>query len=145
MRYLLDANALIALCWSSHQHHESAIRWFSAHNTQGWSTCAFTQAAFVRVSLQPVFSGQAVSSSDIVEVLRLNTSQAQHSYLPIDFDMCQVYSACTGGIAGHRQVTDAWLLTAAIKHHAKLVSFDSGIASLLATTSERAAHLHLLK
>ena len=51
--------------------------------------------------------------------------------------------SCTGGLRGHRQITDAWLLTLAMRNQVKLVTFDGGIAQLLATTEERAQHLHL--
>ena len=32
---------------------------------------------------------------------------------------------CTGGLFGHGQITDACLLTAAARHSAKLLAFDS--------------------
>jgi uncharacterized protein len=49
----------------------------------------------------------------------------------------EVLSVCTGGLVGHRQVTDAYLLALAIKNKHKLVTFDSGIKQLLATDKER--------
>ena len=51
---------------------------------------------------------------------------------------------CTGGLLGHRQVTDAWLLALAIRHKVKLLTFDSGIRQLLATPQERQQHLSIL-
>lgn len=139
--YLLDANALIALCWNKHAHHESALAWFKNHATKGWATCAWTQAAFVRVILQPAFSGEALQADSIVELLVRTTAHPKHRYLHINFEMRAVQEACTGGLLGHRQITDAWLLTTAIRHRTKLVTFDSGLASLLATPAERAAHI----
>ena len=143
--FLLDVNALVALCWSSHEHHASALSWFKVHAKQGWATCAFTQAAFVRVILQPACSGEPLQANRVIELLAGTTGHAQHRYLQIDFDMRRVQQACTGGLLGHRQITDAWLLTTAIRHDARLVTFDRGIASLLATQAERTAHLVLLK
>ncbi len=144
-RFLLDANVLIALCWSNHVHHSAAHSWFKGHAAQGWASCAFTQSAFVRVILQPAFSGSAMQAGEVVKLLALNTAHAKHHYLSIDFDMRAVQTACTGGLLGHRQITDAWLLTTAIRHQTKLVTFDAGIGSLLATPAERAAHLTVLK
>ena len=143
--FLLDANTLIALCWSGHDHHVSALAWFKTHARQGWATCALTQAAFVRVILQPAFSGQSLLAAGIVELLARSTAHPQHHYCSIDFDMRAVQAACTGGIQAHRQITDAWLLATAIRHQAKLVTFDAGIASLLATKAERSAHVTLLR
>lgn len=143
MSYLLDANALIALGWPAHEHHERMIRWFKAHARHGWATTALTQAAFVRIISQPAFSGRAIGVSEIAEVLLRNTAHPRHRFLALDFGIEQVLGCCTGGLRGHRQITDAWLLTLAVRNEARLVTFDSGIAQLLATAAERERHLHL--
>ena len=56
----------------------------------------------------------------------------------------EVAGLCTGGLMGHRQVTDAYLLALAIKNNCKLVTFDSGLEQLLATAPERRAHIELV-
>ena len=145
MRALLDANALIALSWVQHKHHESMQDWFKKNARFGWSTCAFTQAAFVRVLLQPAFSGSALQVDEVVELLALTTAHAQHRYLSIDFSIRDVQVVCTGGLFGHRQITDAWLLTAAARSGHSLVTFDQGVASLLATPKERQKYLTVLQ
>lgn len=142
--YLLDANALIALCWPAHEHHPRMLAWFKAHATQGWATCALTQGAFIRVVMQPAFSGPAaakITVSDAAELLLRNTSHAQHRFVSLDFGFADVMAICAGGLYGHRQITDAWLLTAAVKNGMKLLTFDAGIASLLGTRDERQAHI----
>ena len=58
--------------------------------------------------------------------------------------IAEVAGLCTGGLVGHRQVTDAYLLALAIKRKCKLVTFDSGLRQLLATEHERALHVELL-
>ena len=143
MSYLLDANALIALGWPAHEHHERMIRWFKAHARHGWATSALTQAAFVRIISQPAFSGQALRVGEIAEVLLRNTAHPRHRFLSLDFGIEAVLGLCTGGLRGHRQITDAWLLTLAMRNQSKLVSFDGGIAQLLATAQERERYLHL--
>lgn len=145
MRYLLDANALIALCWSAHVHHGTALAWFKTHAKHGWASCALTQAAFVRVILQPAFSSLTMHPSEVIELLARNTAHPQHNYLAIDFDMRAVQTVCTGGLLGHRQITDAWLLATAVRHQVKLVTFDAGVNTLLASPAERASHLLVLK
>jgi toxin-antitoxin system PIN domain toxin len=144
LSHLLDVNALIALGWTQHEHHETMARWFRAHARDGWATCAFTQAAFVRVIAQPAFSGQAIGIGEIVELLLRNTSHPKHRLVPLDFGFEQVIGRCTGGLLGHRQVTDAWLLALAIRHGMKLLTFDSGVAQLLASAKERQLHLSIL-
>ena len=136
---------MVALCWSSHEYHASALGWFREHAKQGWATCAFTQAAFVRVILQPAFSGEPLQANQVIELLARTTAHPKHRYCEMDFDLRRVQEACTGGLLGHRQITDAWLLTTAIRHDVRRVTFDPGIASLLATPAERTARLALLK
>jgi uncharacterized protein len=141
---LLDANALIALCWPRHQHHEAAFAWFSRNARHGWATCAFTQAAFVRIVSQPSFAGQSIGIGEVAELLRLNTQHAGHRLLTIDFGFDEVLRRCTGGLFGHRQITDAYLLTLAARSDARLVTFDGGIEQLLATPEERKQHVRVL-
>jgi hypothetical protein len=142
--YLLDANALIALAWTQHEHHEPVSRWFKTHAGGGWATCTLTQAAFVRVVAQPAFAGRAIGIADIAELLFVNIDHPKHRFLALDFGFEHVMGSCTGGILGHRQITDAWLLAAAIRHRVKLLTFDTGIKQLLATDAERRRHLALL-
>lgn len=138
---LLDANALIALCWPAHEHHERMRNWFGAHARSGWATCAFTQAAFVRVVSQPAFAGRALPVAQVSELLMHNTAHKHHRFLSAAADLAAVLATCTGGLVGHRQVTDAWLLTTAAQHRMKLLTFDVGVPALLATDAERQRHL----
>lgn len=144
MSYLLDANALIALAWPAHEHHATVLRWFERHAADGWSTNAFTQAAFVRVVSQPAFAGRSLAIADVAESLMRNVAHPKHRFLPLDFGFEEVLGTCSGGILGHRQITDAWLVTCAARHGSKLVTFDTGIEQLLASPSERTRHLLVL-
>jgi uncharacterized protein len=141
MGHLLDANALIALCWPAHEHHEVMVAWFKKNARRGWATCALTQAALVRISLQPAFAGRSITVADVAALLTQNTAHSQHEFLPLDFEFETVRKQCTGGLWGHRQITDAWLLTAAIRHGHKLLTLDRGLSALLATDQERKAHV----
>jgi uncharacterized protein len=146
--YLLDANVLIALFWPPHSQHEHAFDWFQRevqHRDEAlWCTCAFTQAAFVRVVAQPAFHSPIVSVGEASTLLTRNLALASHRYLPTTLEFVDVLKHCSGGVVGHRQITDAWLL--AIAHHAgaKLVSFDKRLHTLLASEDERKRDLIVL-
>ena len=144
MSHLLDANALIALGWPTHEHHPRMISWFRQYARAGWASTAFTQAAFVRIVSQPAFAGRSIAVGEVAELLLRNTAHAKHRLVALDFGFADVWAACTGGILGHRQITDAWLLTAAIHSGMKLLTFDAGIAQLLASAQERSKHLTVL-
>lgn len=145
MSHLLDANALIALAWPAHEHHAIMLRWFERHAASGWSTNALTQGAFVRVVSQPAFAGRSLAIAEVADSLLRNVAHTKHRFLALDFGFEEVLGICSGGILGHRQITDAWLLACAVRHQAKLVTFDAGIEQLLAKPAERQKHIALLK
>jgi uncharacterized protein len=144
MSWLLDANALIALGWPPHEHHTAMQRWFKNHAGEGWATTAVTQSAFVRIVSQPAFSGRVIGVTQVAELLLRNTAHPHHRLMAMDFGFEQVLGCCTGGLFGHRQITDAYLLATAARHKAKLVTFDQGIRDLLATDMERERLLRVL-
>jgi hypothetical protein len=143
--WLLDANALIALGWPAHEHHAAMQRWFKRRAAEGWATTAVTQSAFVRIVSQPAFSGRVISVPQIAELLLRNTAHPKHRLLAMDFGFEQVLGCCSGGLYGHRPITDAYLLATAARHGARLVTFDSGIAQLLATEPERERLLSVMR
>lgn len=142
--HLLDANALIALGWPAHEHHEAMQGWFAAHARGGWATSALTQAAFVRIISQPAFSGRAIGVGEVAELLMRNVAHARHELVALDFGFEEVLGCCSGGVVGHRQIADAYQLTAAVRRRIRLLTFDAGIRQLLATDAERDRHVTLL-
>ena len=143
--FLLDVNVLIARIYEDHLHHSSIKRWFDSGAQKTWATCGFTQSAFLRICSQRAFQSDPLSIGQLRELLSHNTRHLSHRYLPINVMADDVFEVCSGGLVGHRQVTDAWLLTIAVKSHAKLVTFDEGLESLLATPSERSRSILTLR
>jgi toxin-antitoxin system PIN domain toxin len=143
--HLLDVNALIALIWEEHQFHDTMATWFARHAKRGWATCAITQSGFVRVMNPPGLTNPVRTMAELAEALKQNLMHPGHELLPLDFDFAEVLARCSGGVVGHRQVTDAYLLAAAMRAGMKLLTFDSGVGSLLASDAERAAHVERLR
>ncbi len=125
---LLDVNVLLALAWPSHLHHETAHRWFTAHHTAGWATCPMTQCAFVRISMNPRYSGHSEGPVRAAALLERVVEIPFHEFWADDlpFSAQEVPKA---GITGHRQITDAYLLGLAAHHDGKLVTLDRGISA----------------
>jgi uncharacterized protein len=143
--HLLDVNALIALLWEDHPFHDTMAPWFARYANAGWSTCAITQSGFVRVMNQPALAQHGRTLAELAKNLAHNLAHPAHRRLALDFDLADVMACCTGGVVGHRQVTDAYLLTAAMRTKMKLLTFDAGIGALLASDAERRAHLTVLR
>lgn len=124
---LLDVNALVALAWDSHVHHVRVREWFAANASQGWATCPITESGFVRVSANPKVLPHPIAVADARRVLAALRGAAGHRFLVDDVSLAD---GDVPTIAGHRQVTDAHLLTLARRQGVRLVTFDSAIGAL---------------
>ena len=124
---LLDVNALVALAWDSHVHHAAMRAWFQANRDAGWATCPVTEAGFVRVSANRRALPAAISVDAARGVLAAMRGVGEHRFLSNDVSPCD---ADVPPLAGHRQVTDAVLLTLARRNGLRLVTFDAGAAAL---------------
>lgn len=124
---LLDVNALVALAWDSHVHHEAVRAWFAAKGSDGWATCPVTESGFVRVSSNPTALPSVITVEAARGVLSALREIAGHRFL---VDDVSITDHDVPPIVGHRQVTDAQLLTLARRHGTRLVTFDAGIAAL---------------
>jgi len=124
---LLDVNALVALAWDSHVHHVAMRAWFAARSADGWATCPVTESGFVRVSSNPKALPSFVAVEAARGVLSALRNVGVHSFLADDVSLTD---PDVPPLVGHRQVTDAHLLTLARRHGTSLVTFDAGIAAL---------------
>ena len=121
MRYLLDANVLIALTVQEHEHHERAGIW--ASTVDSFATCPLAEGALVRFLVR--LGESAITAVEVIQRIR-NLPAAEFwpdsiSYADIDL----------GHVVGHKQVTDAYLVSLARSHAATLATLDEGLASLL--------------
>ena len=124
---LLDVNALVALAWDSHVHHAAVRAWFTANSANGWATCPITESGFVRVSSNPKVLPNAIATSTAREVLAALRRAPGHRFLGDEVSMVDDDVPL---VSGHRQVTDAHLVTLARRHGVGMVTFDAGLAAL---------------
>ena len=124
---LLDVNALVALAWDSHVHHAVIRRWFAENSSSGWATCPITESGFVRVSCNPKVLPSAIGVEAARGVLSALRAVEGHAFL---VDDVSIGDADFPRVSGHRQVTDAHLLTLARRHGRSIVTFDAALATL---------------
>lgn len=132
---LLDVNVLIALMWPAQEAHGRAVAWLRNNHKMGWATCPFTETAVVRILSNPAFSKQALSPGEAEEVLAANLKHSSHRFWAADIDYASAISPFSQSIAGHKQVSDAYLLGLAIHRRGKLVTLDQRIRAMLAEGS----------
>jgi toxin-antitoxin system PIN domain toxin len=142
---LLDVNALIALLWSGHPHHLACRRWFEQTYTQGWATCAISEAGFVRVVSSPAFAARNATVHEAIEMLkRLKASVSGHSFWNDDLSLEALADHWQPPL-GNKQVTDAYLLSLAVEKKGRLVTLDQAITSLAERANFASAALLVLK
>lgn len=124
---LLDVNALVALAWDSHIHHMRIREWFAEYAAQGWATCPITESGFVRVSTNPKVFPSPIGMADARRVLKALKAIGEHRFL---VDDVAVTDDDVPTIVGHRQVSDAHLLTLARRRGVRLVTFDAAVRTL---------------
>jgi uncharacterized protein len=141
---LLDVNVLIALLWPPHEAHARAQRWFAQNARHGWATCAMTQAGFVRIVSNPIFSRSAVSPRDALEVLSGSLQHPAHHFWTEDIGVTEALAHFGRRLLGHQQITDAYLLGLAIQKKGRLATLDASLSSLLSDQSAARSRLVLL-
>jgi uncharacterized protein len=118
--YLLDANVLIALTVQEHEHHQRATTW--ASTIDRFATCPIVEGALVRFLVR--LGESAVTATKVIQRIRdLPTCEFwpdSISYADIDLQH----------VVGHRQVTDAYLVSLARSRAAALATFDEALVSL---------------
>jgi uncharacterized protein len=116
--YLLDANVLISLTVADHEHHERASAW--ASGVARFAVCPVVEGALVRFLIR-VGESAAVAQ----HVLR-----AVHALPACEFwtDSLSYAGADLGHVRGHRQVTDAYLVSlAAARPDAVVATLDEAL------------------
>jgi len=128
---LLDVNVLIALSWPAHESHSLVQNWFSTTGAKAWATCPFTQAAFVRIVSNPIFSPDAVTPNEAIEILGANMGHRGHRFWKDDVDFPSAVEPFRKNLTGHRQVTDAYLLGLVVKNHGRLATLDRRLGAVV--------------
>lgn len=128
---LLDVNVLIALMWPAHEGHQRAQNWFGQNAGEGWATCPFTQAGFVRIVSNPAFSRDAVTPKEAMSILAATMRHKAHQFWADEIDVISAAWPYAEQLSGHQQVTDAYLLGLARHKKGKLGTMDRAVLELL--------------
>ena len=135
--HLLDVNVLIGLAWPQHVHHAQAHNWFEEEGAKQWATCPLTQLAFVRISSNTKVIPEAVSPREAMAMLVRIVALPGHAFWEDSLNPVEAPLFQSLALMGHRQVTDAYLLSLAQRRGGKLATFDAGIANLIPSGSRR--------
>jgi toxin-antitoxin system PIN domain toxin len=117
---LAEGNVLVALTVAEHVHHGSALGWFESSEAT-LATCPFTEGTLLRFLVREGLPADDAAS--VLEAIR----QPWHRFWPdaIPYDRSHL-----GGVIGHRQITDAYLVALARHNGGRVATLDRGLAAL---------------
>lgn len=118
--FLADGNLLVALTVDDHIHHEVALRWFEDAQPD-LATCPITEGTLLRFLMR-----EGSSAADAIAVLDAMRDRPWHRFWP---DAIPFEAAHLGGVIGHRQVTDAYLVALSSHHRGRVATLDKGLAA----------------
>lgn len=138
---LLDINVLVALAWPNHIHHARAHAWFRGIRDKGWATCPITESGLVRVSSNVRVIPDARTPSEAVALLEKIRRLPGHRFWVDDVSPADSAAGPFARVVGYRQVTDAHLLTLALRNSGSLATFDRGVAELVPPGASQSVEL----
>ncbi len=124
---LADGNLLVALTVEDHVHHRAALAWFD-RTEPDLATCPITEGTLLRFLIR-----EGWKAPDAVAVLDVLRSSPWHRFWPAELPY---EGGQLGGVIGHRQVTDAYLVALASHHGGPIATFDRGLAALHGDAAE---------
>jgi toxin-antitoxin system PIN domain toxin len=125
--YLVDSNVWVALAYSRHEHHTTAVRWFEMVNDAESCFCRFTQLTFLRLLTNSRVMGIDVRSgseawTDYDEL----ANDIRVSFVEKGFGLDAALRGLTmSSRASHRLWPDAYLGALSIVKGMQVISFDS--------------------
>ena len=137
--YLLDVNVLIALLDPMHIHHARAHVWFDT--VAAWASCALTQNGFLRIVSHPRYANPLASPAEAVPVLADFCARADHRFFNDDTTLLDPATVDADRLLSSGQVTDSYLLALAVKHGARLATFDKRLVTSAVHGGDAARHV----
>jgi toxin-antitoxin system PIN domain toxin len=126
--FLLDVNVLIALLDPMHIQHARAHAWF-ADTVTAWASCALTQNGFLRIVSHPRYANPLASPGEAMPVLAEFCARPDHRFWSDDISLLDAAAVDAGRLLSSSQVTDSYLLALAVKHGARLATFDKRLVT----------------
>jgi hypothetical protein len=138
--WLLDVNVLLALLDPIHPQHAVAHAWF-ATTRLSWASCNLTQNGALRVMSHPRYANAVASTAQAAELLMDLCNQPGHVFWPADLSLLDSPLVDRDRLLQSGQVTDSYLLALAVKHGARLATFDKRLVTGAVHGGEAARHV----
>lgn len=138
--WLLDVNVLLALLDPIHPQHAVAHAWFATARGS-WASCNLTQNGALRIMSHPRYANAVASTALAAELLMELCHQPGHAFWPADLSLLDSPLVDRERLLHSGQVTDSYLLALAVKHGARLATFDKRLVTSAVRGGEAARHV----
>ena len=131
MKLLPDINVWLALSFSGHPHHQTALRWFDKVPSEAAAFCRMTQQGYLRLASNPkVFGSDAMTLSKAWNAFDLLMSDERVCFSDEVAGIESEWRRHTGKAGFSTKIwNDAYLAAFATMARAQLVTFDRGFES----------------
>ena len=128
MKFLPDINVWLALTFSGHPHHASALAWFDSAPPESCAFCRMTQQGFLRLASNPkVFLSDALTLPRAWKAYDALLGDERICFCEEPPGIEIEWRSLTGKSAFSTKIwNDAFLAAFAISSTLKLVTFDHG-------------------
>lgn len=123
-RFLLDVNTLLALLDPRHVFHEAVHRWVTQTPDATWLTCPLVQNGVIRVASQSAYPNHLGTAAAVREVLQAFCADPRHEFCPDDISIVDETDIVRPELLTPSRITDLYLLALALRHDARLATFD---------------------
>lgn len=123
MTYLLDVNALVALCFANHEFHDRVALWLRMRPAPTLATCSITELGFIRVLAQAPAYGLTVAQARTLLRRIKDAGVFRFTFLADDHDISHLPS----WVKAPKQITDGHLVELASANDSKLATLDAKI------------------
>lgn len=109
------------------------MAWFRGVRDEGWATCPLTESGFVRVSSNARVIPDARTAAEAIDLLTRIRALPGHEFWHDDVSPTDADGDAGpfSRVVGYRQVTDAHLLSLAIRNGGSVATFDRGMTELV--------------
>ena len=129
--WLLDVNLLLAWLWPPHEFHRPILEWVTQHAGEPWATCPLTELGFLHIICSPALSSLTPTIAEARSLLEEQKGpDSGHKFWAADLSCQDTGDDFLQKLTGHKQITDAYLLSLAVKNNGILVTRDRRIRFL---------------
>ena len=126
--FLLDINVVLAIVDPGHQFHAAVHEWIAGSQDAGILTSPIVQLGVVRVLSQPRYPNSLGTAAQALALLRQFSAHPRHRFCADDVSLVAPRVLARESELTPSRLTDIYLLALAVRHGARLATFDRRIA-----------------